>query len=218
MLNEDQRNMYSFIKEHIQHKKFAPTYREIMKEMGIPNIRSVELHLHKLQEENLIILRPNTKRCIELVEQTRGIPVKGTIAAGQLLQIFTDVVEERIDIEITQSGIFYALVVTGNSMQGDNIHEGDYIIVREQSDCVDGDIIVAVNKEGESEASATLKHFVRDMKRRIIYLKPSNPEYAITEVNHLEWRQSWEIQGKVIAIFRRVGETTKSKPQNRRLR
>jgi SOS-response transcriptional repressor LexA len=94
-------------------------------------------------------------------------------------------------------------------MRGDNIHDGDYVIVREQSNCIDGDIIVAVHMEGASEASATLKRFTRDTKRRTICLKPSNPEFPIIEIAQREWRQQWTIQGKVVAIFRKVDETAR---------
>jgi|SRR5450755_612686 repressor LexA len=129
MLSDLQRRMYEFIKEYIQRKRVPPSYREIKDGMGFKYIRSVEHHLNKLQEENLIVRNARPSRCIELVESERGISVKGTIAAGQLLQVFTDGVNEQLSIEIIQPGSFYALLVVGDSMQGDNIYDGDYVLV-----------------------------------------------------------------------------------------
>src|SRR5262249_27653177 len=143
-------------------------------------------------------------------------PVKGTIAAGQLLDIYSDsTVDKWLDIDMEGElggGNFYALLVRGDSMIGDNISDGDYVIVKEGNTCDNGDIAVAVHKEN-SQVSSTLKRFAKDEKK--MYLKPSNDKYAITDIDEKVWEREWEIQGKAVAIFRRVGETLKSKPRGR---
>lgn len=207
--------MYKYIADYIKREGRSPTYREIKEGMGFPHIRSIEHHLTKLQDEKLISREEGVHRSIKLT--SAGIPVIGTIAAGQLLDIHDSRVDEWLDIDMVGElgdGDFYALTVQGDSMIGDNISEGDYVIVKQESTCDNGDIVVAVHREN-SQVSSTLKRFASDIKLKQMYLKPSNDQYKTTTINEDVWEREWEIQGKAVAIFRRVGETLKSKPRRK---
>jgi repressor LexA len=223
MLSKVQREIYEYIKNYIKREGRPPAYHEIQDKMKFRYIRSVEHHLKKLEDEHFISREDGSHRSIKLIDQVgdipvSGIPVKGTIAAGQLLDIYSDSrVDEWLDIDMVGElgeGNFYALIVRGDSMIGDHISEGDYVFIKEQSTCDDGDVVVAVHKVN-SQVGSTLKRFARDRKLKKMYLKPSNDKYPITDIDEDVWEQEWEIQGKAIAIFRRVGETFKSKPRGR---
>ena len=76
------------------------------------------------------------------------------------------------------------------SMVDDGILSGDYVVIKEQKNANNGDIVVAVLKNG----FATLKRFYQEKNR--IRLQPANSEMAPIYVNEVE------IRGKVVAIIR----------------
>jgi len=61
----------------------------------------------------------------------QGLPVLGAIAAGGLVEPFTDV-EEKLDLSnlLQRSQDCYALRVSGDSMIEDHIADGDLVIMR----------------------------------------------------------------------------------------
>ena len=219
MLSKRQIEIYNYIKDYTKREDRSPSLREIQDNMGFKYIENVRYHIQKLAEANLISYEERIHRSIKLIEQVHdipvsGLPVKGTIAAGQLLDIYPDSnVDEWLDIDMGSElgvGNFYALIVRGDSMIGDSISDGDFVFIKEQSTCDDGDIVVAVHKE-HSQVSSTLKRFARDRKLKKMYLKPSNIKYAITTIDEDVWEQEWEIQGKAVGVYRRIDKTLKSK-------
>lgn len=74
------------------------------------------------------------------------IPVLGRIVAGEPIDAITDIIDyEEITPRMAQKGKHFALVVKGNSMEP-TLHEGDVVIVRQQSEVENGEIaIVLVN-------------------------------------------------------------------------
>ncbi|MBU1500196.1 repressor LexA, partial [Patescibacteria group bacterium] len=85
----------------------------------------------------------------------------------------------------------FVLQVKGESMIEEGILDGDYVVVAEEQEAVNGDIVVALLENG----LATLKRFFKEATR--IRLEPANsnmsPIYA-TNVN---------VQGKVVGVIRK---------------
>ena len=75
-------------------------------------------------------------------------------------------------------------------MIDDGILSGDYVVVREQKEANNGDIVVAVLRNG----FATLKRFYREANR--IRLQPANSAMSPIFVREVE------IRGKVVAVIR----------------
>lgn len=100
------------------------------------------------------------------------LPVLGSIRAGEP----NDLIEYNegytlVDPEVLNGAPGFALRVKGESMAGDNIHDGYVVVVRIQPEVLPTDIaVVSINGE-----EATLKRvkIVGDMAM----LVPSNPEY-----------------------------------------
>jgi repressor LexA len=86
----------------------------------------------------------------------------------------------------------YMLSVSGESMIEVGIHDGDYVIVRQQSSANNGDIVVAMNEEDE----ATVKTFYKEKDH--IRLQPENSSMEPIRLNHVT------ILGKVIGLFRTI--------------
>jgi len=85
----------------------------------------------------------------------------------------------------------FALRVEGDSMVDAGVHNGDYVIVREQDTAENGDIVVAL-----IDGEATLKRFYREKEG--VRLEPANGKMETIEVNSGDFR----IQGKVIGVLR----------------
>ncbi|HHT71967.1 MAG TPA: helix-turn-helix domain-containing protein [Firmicutes bacterium] len=119
------------------------------------------------------------------------VPVLGVIRAG--LPILAD---EHIDgWELTpadevKDGKYFYLRVTGDSMIGSRIYEGDLVLVRQQEEVENGEIAV-VNVDGEN---ATLKRVYRTNGELI--LQPDNPKYAPIIIKSGEAR----FCGKVVEV------------------
>lgn len=194
-----QRRIYEFIVEYIREQGMPPTNREIGSAMKIASTGHVDYHLSMLEKKGLIARESKKSRGIKLPQQQWGIPVEGSIAAGEPLDIFTDPEKQRLDVgrDLEQQGT-YALVVKGRSMIEDHICDGDYVVIKPQTTCANGDIVVAVHMQDNGRA--TLKRFFQEHDR--VRLQPANSEMDPIYVPRTEWDREWQVRGKVVAIFR----------------
>lgn len=128
------------------------------------------------------------------------VPVLGKVAAGQPI-----LAEESWDATIqvdrellgkTPEAVTFALRVTGDSMIGDGIFEGDLVLVRKQATARQGEIVVV-----RIDDEATVKRFYREDDG--IRLQPSNPRLSPMVVRGEEARDV-QILGVVIALFRHM--------------
>ncbi len=202
--SEIQRRMYDFIVNYMKSEGMPPTNREIGRELNIASTGHVDYHLTMLEKKGWIERQPKKSRGIKLTRQSSGIPVKGRIAAGQPLDIFEDVVES-VDVDknlLDADTNTYALVVRGNSMIEDHICDGDYVVIKQQVTCQNGDIVVALHKQDGVYGSATLKRFFLEKEHDRVRLQPANSELDPYLIPKSEWDREWTVQGKVVAIFR----------------
>src|SRR5437867_6443296 len=85
-----QRRMYNFIVRYMKAEGMPPTNREIGRELQIASTGHVDYHLTMLEKKGLITRQAKKSRGIKLVKPVTGIPIMGSIAAGQPLEIATD--------------------------------------------------------------------------------------------------------------------------------
>ena len=178
-----------------------PTNREIGSAMKIASTGHVDYHLTMLEKKGLIDREAKKSRGIKLKQQPWGIQVQGSIAAGEPIEVFTEpgeTLEAGRDLE--QQGA-YALVVKGQSMIEDHICDKDYVVIKPQQTCENGDIVVAVHLQGSGQA--TLKRFYQEKEQNRVRLQPANSTMNPIFISKAEWDQEWQIQGKVVAIFRK---------------
>ncbi len=198
--SEIQRRIYDFIVEYMREEGMPPTNREIGQAMNIASTGHVDYHLSMLEKKNYILREAKKSRGIKLLQPPPlGVPIKGTIAAGQPLDIY-DAAEDTLDIgqKIGHQNT-YALTVKGFSMIEDHICDGDYVVIKPQAACENGDIVVAVHM-AQGGGSATLKRFFQEQNQ--VRLQPANSAMDPIVVPRAEWDSEWSIQGKVVAIFR----------------
>ncbi|QQE80882.1 LexA family transcriptional regulator [Alicyclobacillus sp. SO9] len=100
------------------------------------------------------------------------IPVLGSIRAGQPMEMIRETAPEYTYVEkaVIGSHEAFALTVNGESMSGDNIHDGDRLVVITGVDWTTSDIcVVSIDNE-----EATLKRI--KLEGDMCILRPSNPE------------------------------------------
>jgi len=191
-LTTRQREIYEFLKEKIVKRGYGPTVREIGAQFGIRSPNGVMCHLKALEKKGLISRESHMSRAIQLAEQPMSrssLPLAGRIAAGNPLLALEQ--GEQVDFSsLFESDDHFCLTVTGDSMIDAQIADGDYVVVRKQNTCRDGDIVVAL-VDGEE---ATLKRFFREP--HAIRLQPENPTMAPIYSNNVE------ILGVVVGVIR----------------
>jgi repressor LexA len=151
-----------------------PTYRELVDYFGYRSPNSVTQNLQALVRKG-VLERDGEGYRIPGQAQPGGIPVRGIISAGRL----QEAVEANLGT-ITMETLFpnlnrlFALRVSGRSMVGADIHDGDYVLL------VDDDIpqggIGAVLYNGET----SLKRIY--MEDGGLRLEPCNDEFETIQV------------------------------------
>jgi repressor LexA len=199
-LTERQRDILQFIREFQKERGVAPTHREICDRFGFSSYGTVYKHLSLLEKKGLIRRDWNQKRGVELVEKpasetppgARELPLFGTIAAGQPLEVEQSDETVTVPDRLTSRGENYVLKVRGDSMMDDGILDGDYVIIARRQRAENGEMVVA-NVNGE----VTLKRLYREGER--IRLQPANsmmnPIYASAS--------DVAVQGVVVGLMRR---------------
>ncbi len=194
-LTKRQRQIYEFVKDHIQRLGFAPSIMEIARRFKLSSPATVHKHLGRLEAKGLIRRQQNLSRAIELVDsaETSAVPLLGRIAAGRPIEAVGQ--EEMISLLPDLAGKnVYVLRVAGDSMIEDHIQDGDYVIVESRHHARNGEVVVAL-LDGQN---ATLKRFYREPDGSI-RLQPANREMDPIRLREGEV----QIQGVVIGVLRK---------------
>lgn len=207
-LSPRQGQVLEFIKSWIDQYGIAPSFREVGDHLEIKSTNGVSDHVRALERKGYIqrvggrgaarSLRLTTKARGTLEdERVVGVPVLGRIAAGIPITAEEDPDGSlMMDRDLLPSGgAIFALVVRGDSMIDDGILDGDYVFVRKQDNCRDGEI-AAVLVDGE----ATVKRLFRE--RGVVRLQPSNPEMEPIFVGRDV--SECKVLGVVAGVYRRV--------------
>ena len=195
-LTEAQQELYDWLVEYIREHQHSPSIRQMMRAMGLKSPAPIQSRLEHLRNKKYIDWTEGRARTIRLLESVHnGVPIRGEIAAGGLIEPCTDD-EERLNI----SGVElrpqdYALRVTGDSMIDAMINDGDIVIMRPVPDPgnLKNGTIVAARVEGEGN---TLKYFYRDKDQ--VTLKAANPNYDPIE----RLADQVMVQGRLVGMWR----------------
>lgn len=195
-LTEAQRELYEWLGEYIRVHQHSPSIRQMMQAMNLKSPAPIQSRLEHLRTKGYIEWNEGKARTIRVLQAIKqGVPVLGTIAAGGLIEPFTEAVENVDLTTLTLPPQTYALRVAGDSMIEDSIVDGDLVFLRPvpEPDQVRNGTIVAARVDGYG---TTLKRFYRLGDR--ITLKPANPKYDPIEVNAIQV----QVQGSLVAIWR----------------
>lgn len=204
-LSERQSAVLKFIERFIQENGYPPTIREIGKGLGIKSTNGVSDHIKALRRKGYVQHDGGKSRALIPHSPLRGgparlldVPVVGKVAAGRPV-----LAEENVVGNIQVDSFFigttkkvFALKVTGDSMIGDGIRDGDFLFVKRQQNADAGDIVVAM-LEGE----ATCKRYYPERDK--VRLQPSNPSMQPIYVTKSQMRDL-QILGAVVGVYRKL--------------
>ena len=183
---------FQLIQKKIKEKGYPPTVREICQAVGVTSSATAHKYLTILEEKGYISREKERSRAIKIMPPTKRIAVVGRVAAGEPLWALKDITEIiPIPEELSGSEDSFMVKVEGDSMIGDHILDGDYVMVKPQQDADNGDIVIALLNQEE----VTVKRLYK--KDSQITLQPSNPLYKPIVTKDII------ILGKVIGILRR---------------
>jgi repressor LexA len=198
-LTKKQKLVLDYIGAFIQEHGYRPSYEEIAAGLGLSSQSTICVHVENLKNKGYLTKKDNTNRSVDLLRSrtrrrmTEEVPLMGLIAAGLPIEAVQD--RETISIPADMLGRTetYVLQVTGDSMTGDHVLDGDYVIVSRQETACDGDMVVALIHNSE----ATLKRYHRQGAK--IRLEPANPAYHSLVYDEADVA----VQGVVVGILRK---------------
>ncbi len=195
VLTPKQKKILDFIENFTAHEGCPPSQQEIAKAFGFRSLGTVQNYLVRLEREGFLAKEWNARRGMRVLRPKMNgfeLPLAGTVAAGKPIEAIENPDTIEVPSSMVGQGKNFVLRVQGDSMVGDGILDGDFVVVRKQANAESGQTVVALIK-GE----ATVKRFYRKGKR--IELHPANP--AMSPIL-LEDEESFRIEGVVVGVIR----------------
>ena len=197
-LTDAQKELFDWIREYIFDFQHSPSIRQMMQGMGLKSPAPIQSRLKHLQEKGYISWQEGKARTLKLVDDfvEKNVPVLGSIAAGGLIETYSDITESLDVSDVFQKKGVFALIVNGDSMIDACIADGDMVLmepVLEPNSLKNGTIVSAM----VPGSGTTLKYFSR--KNNHILLEAANPNYEPIELESNEV----SIQGRLLAVWRK---------------
>ena len=197
-LSEAQNELYLWIKEYMIKFQHSPSIRQMMEAMGLKSPAPIQSRLKHLQQKGFISWQEGKARTLQIVDEVlQGVPIMGSVAAGGLIETFSDV-NENLDLnEVLKRKDVFALTVNGDSMIDACIADGDMVLMEPIKDSYslrNGTIVSAL----VPGLGTTLKYFSKRGGK--IFLEAANPAYKPIEINEEEVI----FQGRLLAVWRKV--------------
>jgi len=195
-----QRRILDVISSTVRERGYPPTVREIGEAVGLTSSSSVHAQLTNLERMGLLTKDPAKPRAMTLAEPKAdavAVPLLGRIAAGAPT-LAAEHVEDYVSVPRSFAKgdtPHFALRVSGDSMVGAGIFDGDLVVAKAQSSASDGDVVIAL-LPGPAEDEATVKRLGHDGAR--VMLIPENPSLEAFEMH------DGRILGKVVAVLRKL--------------
>tara|TARA_B100001287_G_scaffold272298_1_gene273787 strand:+ start:442 stop:1059 length:618 start_codon:yes stop_codon:yes gene_type:complete len=193
-----QDELYSWIKEYMRDYQHSPSIRQMMQAMGLKSPAPIQSRLKHLQEKGLISWQEGKARTLQILDDlVEGVPIMGSVAAGGLIETYTDI-NENLDIsDVLKKKDVFALIVNGDSMIDACIADGDMVLMEPLKDkySLKNGTIVSALVPG---LGTTLKYFFKRGGK--IFLEAANPNYEPIQLN----LEEVVFQGKLLAVWRKV--------------
>lgn len=204
-LTDIQRRVFEFVRERLLAGHSAPSLRDLCDEFGWSSSRAAACHLEAIVRKGWLVSERGKARSLRLANVAKAlsravieIPLFGSIPAGfgrereQESDECVPVTVESIGFKPTRNT--FALRVTGDSMIGKFICDGDIAVFEHGPEPRTGQIVAAL-----IDRKNTLKTFV--VKNGKPFLKAENPKYP-----DLIPSEELVIQGVFRALIRRANE------------
>jgi len=185
------RTVEKSIAAFFRENRRMPTYSEMIDLLGVKSKSVVHFWINKLLAKGL--LEKDSRGFLKPTRRSLALPMVGDVAAG-----FPSPAEEELsdvisfdEYLITRPGSSFILTVSGDSMTGAGIMEGDLVIVERDREPRNGDIVIA-----EVDGEWTIKYFRKE--GRNIILEAANPKYKT-----IKPKSELRLGGVVTAVIRK---------------
>ena len=197
-LTDAQNELYKWIKDYMTNFQHSPSIRQMMQAMGLKSPAPIQSRLKHLQDKGYISWQEGKARTMQIIDEiVEGVPIMGSVAAGGLVETFSDV-QQNLDIsDVLQKKNVFALTVNGDSMIDACIADGDMVLMEPINDSysLKNGTIVSAMVPG---LGTTLKYFIKRGNK--IFLEAANSSYDPIELNLDEV----VFQGRLLAVWRKV--------------
>lgn len=204
-LTKRQKEILTFISDHIESAGFPPTRNEVSKHFGFRSPNAAESHLRALEHKGVIRIEAGRSRGITLTTLSSSnlpatnslrtpLPLVGRVAAGSPILAQENIENEyRVDPALFSARPHYLLRVEGSSMRDAGILDGDLLAVHRTPEARNGQIVVA-----RVDDEVTVKRFRR--RGFLVQLVPENIDFSPIEVDLR--RQELAIEGLGVGVIR----------------
>jgi repressor LexA len=144
----------NYIGDYYRKHHSTPTTREIASAMGMGSTSGYN-YLVAMDKRGMITYKNGVISGLPEMEKTKtgffSAPLVGSIRCGD-----PETEEEQVEMYISLpeaifgKGEFYLLRAEGDSMVDSGISNGDLVLIRKQSECIPGDIVVALDENNEN--------------------------------------------------------------------
>jgi repressor LexA len=175
----------------LRQNRRMPSFSEMVDLLGVRSKSVVNFWIEKLIEAR--ILEKDGKGHLSFTKQALAIPRVGSVQAG-FPSPEEEVLSDAISMDeylIDRPDASFLLQVSGDSMTGAGIMEGDLVIIEKGRAPKTGDIVVA-----EVDGEWTMKYFQKQGKQ--IVLVAANPKYP-----DIRPRSELRLGGVVTAVVRK---------------
>ena len=202
-LTSQQQKLLDTIKKFIANHGYAPTIRELCKEMNLSSTATVYVHLNNLEKKGAIKKEDSKNRTLELLvdneyevkdEHVIEVPLLVKITAGNPIEAIEQP-DEYFSLPsylVPNNKEVFTLKVDGESMINAGILDNDIVIVERRNTARNGEIVVAMTEDNE----VTLKTYYKEENH--IRLQPENDTMAPFIFKNVT------ILGKAIGLYRKI--------------
>ena len=196
-LTKRQKQIYDFIRDHVEREGYAPSLEEIGLRFGLSSVATVHKHVQNLVQKGLLRKAWNRSRSIEVVEPPSSeavtLPLLGSVAAGVPIEAVSTTDTISVPADLVGRKECYGLRVQGDSMVDDHILDGDIVVLETRKQPSDGETVVALVRRDE----VTLKRFYAE--GAAVKLVPANSALQPMVFP----AEDIEVQGVVVGLLRR---------------
>ena len=184
-------SVHRLIASFFREKRRMPSFGEMVALLDVRSKSVVNFWIDKLIEAGLV--EKDEKGHLLLRKSSFAIPMVGSVQAG-----FPSPEEEALrdilsidEYLISRPEESFLLQVSGDSMTGEGIREGDLVIVERGRQPKNGDVVIA-----EVDGEWTMKYFRKEGRK--VLLEAANPKYPL-----IQPQTELKLGGVVTAVIRK---------------
>lgn len=169
-LTPKQRQVLDFIVSHIETDDVAPSLEEIARHLGFSSVSNAHQHVEALVRRGFLRRGANRSRDLEVIrrpDRQPGLPFLGTVSAGRPIEGAALDALFDAGAEVIARGD-KVIRVRGDLGLGDDIHDGDYLVLQTNAPPQPGDRVMIMSPGGELSFAQLPPAFLPDTTLEIV--------------------------------------------------